>query len=84
MSELGVTESSIVQSLSGLKFVSGIRDLIETSHDRGFEIVVLSDNLTLFVEAFLESSGIRQNDFLVYRHFYILLFKIFKSRRITL
>jgi phosphoserine phosphatase len=49
--------------LTGLTFVAGIRDLIETSHDRGFEIVVLSDNLTLFVEAFLEFAEIRQNSF---------------------
>jgi phosphoserine phosphatase len=58
-----VTESAIVKALTGLTFVAGIRDLIETSHDRGFEIVVLSDNLTLFVEAFLEFAEIRQNSF---------------------
>ncbi len=63
MLELGVTESAIVKALTGLTFVAGIRDLIETSHDRGFEIVVLSDNLTLFVEAFLEFAEIRQNTF---------------------
>jgi hypothetical protein len=64
MLELGVTEAAIVKALTGLTFVAGIRDLIETSHDCGFEIVVLSDNLTLFVEAFLEFAEIRQNSFL--------------------
>jgi phosphoserine phosphatase len=60
MQRAGITESSISNQLSGLLLVPGIRELIETSHERGLEIIVLSDNLTFFVEKFLESSGLRQ------------------------
>ena len=81
MQRAGITESSISSQLSGLSLVPGIRELIESSHERGFEIIVLSDNLTLFVEKFLESTGLRQERVRVFmKKFMLIKFLYFDNR----
>ena len=59
MKEAGVTKEVLERELATIPLNPGVRVLVQTSYDQGYEIVVISDNTTLFVEIHLKAAGIR-------------------------
>ena len=64
----GENEVKLHKAIDSLTLVSGMRELIEVMSKKGARLIVISDNLDIVIERFLENQGLRPYFQKVYSH----------------